>query len=544
MVWILIKDIRLPITERSVSATDFALKKAYLLFGRENVGKAYIYKKSVDARRRDKITVVYSVALSVASKPSAELLEKNGISLIADTEIDTVKGEKELSGRPVVVGNGPCGMFCALLLAENGYRPIVIERGDPVEKRTKAVDSFYKTAKLDTESNIQYGAGGAGTFSDGKLVTRINDSRCRYVLKRFVEFGAPEEIMTLAKPHIGTDKLIGVVRELNKRIEEAGGEIRYRTAMTGLVRSSDGTVTAVKTASGDIPCGAVVLATGNSARDVYSYLGASELSMTEKAFSVGLRIEHLRTDVENALFGSDMMKKAEKDTELRKLLGHAEYACSYRENDRAVYTFCMCPGGEVVSGTSEEGGVVVNGMSRFARDGRNSNCAVCVSVTPQDVKDMGGVMEFCRGIERRAFTLGGGSYRAPIQTVGDFLEFNGKFSEPTRVVPTYMGDGGNVSVARLDTLYPSFITDMLKKGIRRFSGNMKGFNSPDAILTGAETRTSSPYRILRLDSGISPDAKNLYPSGEGAGYAGGITSSAVDGIETAQKIMSEFKSLS
>ena len=541
MFWILIKDIRLPISERSASATDFALKTAYSVFGRDNVGQATVYKKSVDARRRDSISVVYSVAVSVFIEPDEDTLKKHKMSLMAGTDIEVVMGDKPLAQRPVVVGNGPCGMFCALLLAENGYRPIVIERGDEVTKRTERVGAFYGGGRLDTESNIQYGEGGAGTFSDGKLVTRINDSRCRYVLKRFVEFGAPEEIMTLAKPHIGTDRLVSVVGALNKRIVDAGGEIRYRTRMTGLVRSSDGNVTAVRTDGGDIPCGAVVLATGNSARDVYSYLMDSGFGIHEKAFSVGLRIEHLRTDVENALFGQTMMRRAERDPELRRLLGHAEYAYSYREGDRAAYTFCMCPGGEVVCGSSEEGGLVVNGMSRYARDGRNSNCAVCVSVDPSDVRALGGGMEFCRMLERKAYLLGGGGYRAPIQTVGDFLDFRGRYTEPKRVTPTYMGDSGNVSVARLDTLFPSFITDMLRKGIKRFSGQMKGFDRADAVLTGAETRTSAPFRIIRLEGGVSPDAANLYPCGEGAGYAGGITSSAVDGIAAAQRIMSEYK---
>lgn len=540
MVWLIIKDIRLPISESSASATDFALKKAYSLFGRENVGEAHIYKKSVDARR-ERITVVYSVAVSVSDCPSRELLDKNGISVMADTDIRLTKGETPLSDRPVVVGNGPCGMFCALLLAENGYRPIVIERGDSINERIWAVDRFYKTSRLDTESNIQYGAGGAGTFSDGKLVTRINDSRCRYVLNRFVEFGAPEEVLTLSKPHIGTDRLVSVVSALNKRITDMGGEIRYRTAMTGLKRTADGTVYAVQTQSGDIPAGAVVLATGNSARDVYTYLQNDGFDLSEKSISVGVRIEHLRRDVENALFGTDIMKKAQSDAELRKILGHAEYAYSYRENGRAVYTFCMCPGGEVVSGASEEGGLVVNGMSRFARDGRNSNCAVCVSVTPEDVRAVGGTMEFCRMLERRAFLAGGGGYTAPIQTVGDFLDFSGKQHAPTKVIPTYMGDRGNYKTARLDKLFPTFVTDMLKKGIRRFSGNMRGFNSPSAVLTGVETRTSAPYRIVRSDNGCSAAAVNLYPSGEGAGYAGGITSSAVDGIATAQLIMAKYK---
>ena len=544
MALILIKDIRLPITERSASATDFALKKAYKLFGRANVGKAYIYKKSVDARRRDSIKVVYSVAVSVSAEIDTSVLEKNGMSVIAQSDVEVEKGSCTLSARPVVVGNGPCGMFCALLLAENGYRPIVIERGDPVEKRTRAVADFYGGAALDTDSNIQYGAGGAGTFSDGKLVTRISDGRLRYVLERFVQFGAPEEIMTLAKPHIGTDKLVEVVTALNSAIIKAGGQILYRTAMTGLVRSSDGAVTAVKTNNGDIPCGAVVLATGNSARDVYAHIADSGIAMQEKGLSVGLRIEHLRSDVENGLFGAEMMAKAERDPHLRELLGHAEYAYSYRENERGVYTFCMCPGGEIVGGSSERGGVVVNGMSRFKRDGRNSNCAVCVSVTPEEARALGGTMEFCRTIEQRAFKLGGGDYSAPVQTVGDFLDGRGVLSEPKRVLPTYMSDSGRVRVASLDTLFPDFINAMLRKGIRKFGTQMQGFDARDAVLTGAETRTSAPYRILRLDGGSSPDSNNLYPGGEGAGYAGGITSSAVDGIAVAQKIMQRYKPLS
>ncbi len=539
MIWILIKDIRLPITEKSVSATEFALNKARALFGYDNVGEARVYKKSVDARRRDNVSVVYSVALQLCSSPDDELLKRENISIIAEPSIDVKIGEKPLSAPPVVIGNGPAGMFCALVLARNGYRPTVIERGDGVKARVDAVDRFYRTRKLDTESNIQFGAGGAGTFSDGKLVTRINDPRCRYVLEQLVSFGAPEEIMTLAKPHIGTDKLVQVVAALNEEIERLGGKIIYRTAFTGFACSSDGTVTALKTTRGDIPCGAVVLATGNGARDVYSYLTENGFGIAEKALSVGIRIEHLRTDVEQALFGKSLVKKAESDMQLKRLLGHAEYAYSYREGENAAYTFCMCPGGEVVCGSSEEGGVVVNGMSRYARDGRNSNCAVCVSVTPEQARAYGGTMELCRTIEKKAFALGGGEYKAPVQTVGDFLSGAGRLAAPSRVMPTYMNS--NITVARLDTLFPSFVNDMLKKGIKRFSGYMKGFDAPDAVLTGAETRTSAPYRILRLENGSSASSPNLYPCGEGAGYAGGITSSAVDGINAAQRLMAEYR---
>ncbi len=539
MVWILIKDIRLPITEKSVSATEFALKKAFLLFGRDNVGKAKIYKKSVDARRRDNVTVVYSVAVQVGADIDADLLKKENISIIAEPGIDVKIGDKALEHPPVVIGNGPAGMFCALVLAQNGYSPIVIEKGDAVHKRVEVVEGFYRTRKLDTDSNIQFGAGGAGTFSDGKLVTRVNDPRCRYVLEQFARFGAPEEIMTLAKPHIGTDKLVDIVANINAEIESLGGKIMYRTSFLGFNCTSGGVITSVKTSRGDIACGAVVLATGNGARDVYSYLTENGFDIIEKALSVGLRIEHLRTDVEQALFGKDLVKKAAADAELKALLGHAEYAYSMREGERAVYTFCMCPGGEVVCSSSEEGGLVVNGMSRYARNGRNSNCAVCVSVTPEEARAYGGTMELCRTIEKKAFMLGGGEYRAPIQTVGNFLSGSSSLHEPSRVMPTYMD--GNTKTAKLDTLFPSFVGNMLKKGIKRFTGYMKGFDAPDAILTGAETRTSAPYRILRADSGISAASPNLYPCGEGAGYAGGITSSAVDGINAAQRLMEKYK---
>ncbi len=542
MYWILVTDIRLPLSENSEAATEFAQKRVMSVVGRQNVLGAEVYRRSIDARRRGNITSVWSVAVEVSSLPETETLQKEGMRVIAEPSVSVKYGDEKLSARPIIVGFGPAGMFAALLLAENGYRPLVLERGDDTEERIKAVERFYAEGRLDTESNIQFGAGGAGTFSDGKLVTRINDARCRYVLKRFADFGAPKDIMTKAKPHVGTDKLTGAVSGIRDEIIRLGGEIRFRCAFKGIVSDAGGNVTAVKTSSGDVPAGAVILATGHSARDVYSYLKTENFSVTEKAMSVGVRIEHLRKNVENALFGEELMRAAEKDKGLRELLGHAEYQYSYRENDRGVYTFCMCPGGEVVAGASEEGGVVVNGMSRYARDGRNSNCAVCVSVTPEDCAGLGGTMEFCRTIERKAYALGGGGYRAPIETVGDYLEGGKKLSEPSSVMPTYMG-GKNVKLARLDTVFPDFINDMLKKGIRRFGKSMKGFDAPSALLTGAETRTGSPYRITRLENGATAQHGNFYPCGEGAGYAGGITSAAVDGISRAEILMERYAPL-
>ncbi len=539
---ILVKDIRLPIAESSAAATDFAQKKLSALIGAQNVGQAEVYKKSVDARHKDKISVVWSVAVETEVVPSLEIMQKEGLSEIVSHELTFKLGDKKTDERPVVVGFGPAGMFSALVLAENGYCPIVIERGDDTADRLKAVERFYATGRLDTESNIQFGAGGAGTFSDGKLVTRINDKRCRYVLKRFSDFGAPKEVLTKAKPHVGTDKLVGVVEAIKNEIIRLGGEIRFRTAMVSLNTDSQGEIKSVVTANGEIPCCAVILATGHSARDVYGYLGKSDYSMSEKPLSVGVRIEHLRTEVENALYGRDIMRLAERNENIKELLGSAEYAYSHREPDGAAYTFCMCPGGEVVAGASEEGGVVVNGMSRYARDGRNSNCAVCVSMTPEECKPFGGAMAFIRQIEQRAYQLGGGGYRAPIETVGDFLaERKGaELHQVSVVIPTYMGDNGNYKVADLHTLFPNKVNRLLGTGIKAFGRKMKGFDAPYAILTGAETRTSAPYRIERNEYGTAIGHKNLYPCGEGAGFAGGITSAAVDGIEQAIKLMSVY----
>lgn len=540
MSWVLVKDIRLPLAESSAVATEFAQRKLAALVGRENVGASRIYRKSVDARHRDRISIVWSAAVEISELPKNDALEKAGITPLVSDEVVITHGTKPSSGRPLVVGFGPAGMFAALILAENGYRPIVIERGDDTPERIKAVNEFYTSGRLDTESNIQFGAGGAGTFSDGKLVTRVNDSRCGYVLKRFVEFGAPEDILTEAKPHVGTDLLTGIVDGIKNEIVKLGGEVMFRCALRSFKTDSAGNITSALTTRGEIACGSVVLASGHSARDVYAYLGKSGYAMEEKAVSVGLRIEHLRSAVEKAIYGDAALRLAEKDPEIKRRLGSAEYAYSLRENDRAVYTFCMCPGGEVVAGASEECALVVNGMSRSARDGRNSNSALCVSVTPEDCRAFGGTLEFCRRLERRAYVLGGGGYRAPVETVGDFLSGSRAPAFPSEVVPTYMGDHGNILPARLETIFPDFVSEMLRRGIRAFGRRMQGFDSPGAVLTGAETRTSAPYRIIRGETGSAPGHPNLYPCGEGAGYAGGITSAALDGIKQAERIISLY----
>ncbi|MEE0970678.1 MAG: hypothetical protein U0M06_15040 [Clostridia bacterium] len=485
-----------------------------------------IFKRSIDARHRDNILCVCSVLAETSSNISIpeERFSKYGISIGANDDISFEIGNTRLWDRPLVVGLGPAGIFCALILAENGYAPIVIERGSAVEERTKAVEDFYAGGALDLNTNIQFGAGGAGTFSDGKLVTRINDQKCAYVLKRLHEFGAPDEILYKAKPHIGTDILRSVVSAAAEKIRELGGEIRYNTRLVDIVG------TKAVTNQGEINFGAIVLALGHSARDTYEMLLSRDFVIEPKPFSVGVRIEHLQEDIDKALFG----KYAGHPK-----LGKGEYNLSDTTGDRGVYTFCMCPGGSVVAATSEECGVVVNGMSSFARDGKNANSAVAVSVTKEDYgNSVIGAIEFQRNIERAAFVAGGSNYNVPIQTFGDFIE--GKaITEPKRILPTYM-NGGRFKIAELGTLLPQFITSELKRGICAFERRIEGFSARDAVLSGFETRTSAPLRILRDDNMCAVGKEGVYPCGEGAGYAGGITSAAVDGIKTAMAIMSKY----
>ena len=496
-----------------------------------------IFKKSVDARKRQDVRLVYSVAVSEkeGKKLSQKLMDRLGARKIQTAEIEFEYGDIEMTERPVVVGMGPAGMFCALMLAEQGYRPIIIDRGDAVADRVSAVDRFYTEGKLDTDSNIQFGAGGAGTFSDGKLLTRINDAKCSYVLETFKKFGAPEDITLKAKPHIGTDILRVVVDNILGRIEELGGDVIYRCKMSGIEELSGGNIRVITT-KGDFVCSDVVLALGHSARDTYKMLIESGFAITPKPISVGVRIEHLRKDIESMLYG---------DFAGHPALGAAEYALSDTKSDRGVYTFCMCPGGEVVGAASEEESVVVNGMSKYARDGRNSNSAIAVSVRPQDFEAVDGstalgAIEFQRKIERAAYIAGGRDYSAPMQTVGDFLSGK-RGSMPSKVTPTYMG--GKCAASDMNDVLPDFVTEHLRYGIQSFDRKICGFADENAILTGAETRTSAPVRILRTEDMSAVGHQGIYPCGEGAGYAGGITSAAVDGIKTALAIIKKYKKI-
>ncbi len=491
------------------------------------------FRKSIDARRKSDIKIIYSVSVAGEfSQKDREHLLRSGIKELKTEMPNPVFGDERLEAPPVIVGTGPAGLFAALILTEAGYKPIVLERGSRVSERIKKVASFTNGAPLDTDTNIQFGAGGAGTFSDGKLITRINDPFSSYVLERFCEFGAPTEIKYAAKPHIGTDILSAVVDKMLSYIEGLGAIVYYNTRFEKYKTDIRGRVTSVSTSRGDIEAGALILAIGHSARDTYFSLLDSGISAEAKPFSVGMRIEHLREDIDCAMYGSFAGTPS---------LGSAEYALSHNTKVRGVYTFCMCPGGEVVAATSEEGGTVTNGMSKNARQGRNSNSAVVCSVFKEDYGvTPSSAIEFQRKIERAAFIAGGSDYSAPIITVGDFLS-DRLSTVPKRILPTYM-NGERVRLSSPYSYLPRFVCDGIKSALSAFDKRIEGFAKDDAVLSGAETRTSAPIRLTRAaDTGLALGFENIYPAGEGAGYAGGITSAAIDGIRTAMSLMKRYK---
>jgi len=498
-----------------------------------------LHRRSVDARHRDRVCMVCSVIVESTtgqdlSKLSPALLAKLEAKSWVEQELHLVeRGATAMRARPLIVGMGPAGLFCALFLAEQGYRPILIDRGGCVADRVQAVERFHTFGILDTDCNVQFGAGGAGTFSDGKLLTRISDPKCAWVLRKLHEFGAPEDILYKAKPHVGTDVLRVVVERMLSRIEALGGELHYRTCLTDIVELADGTLRAVTT-QGDFVCSTLVLALGHSARDTYRMLISKQFDIIPKPISVGVRIEHLQEDIDRALY---------HDFAGHPALGPAEYALSDTKSDRGVYTFCMCPGGEVVAAASEEGGVVVNGMSHRARDGKNANSAVVVSVRCEDYPHVDGnaalgAIAYQRSIEKAAYDAGERQYAAPIQTVGDFLRGEVRH-EPSRVMPTYRA-GNAVKLTDISTLFAPYVTEHLRYGLGVFDRKVAGFAAEHALLTGPETRTSAPVRILRGEDFCAIGHPLIYPCGEGAGYAGGITSAAVDGLRVAVAMIGRY----
>ncbi len=527
---VIISEISSAVNESEKNIIDKAIRRAGLT--KSDIHVAGIYKTSLDARDNTNIKLVSSVWVETdvndeeracALKPFCSQVKVNDFAPASF-------GTERADGRIVIAGFGPAGMFAALTLAEYGYKPLVLERGGDVDSRTAKVTAFWKNGTFDRQSNVQFGEGGAGTFSDGKLTTRIKDPLCRHILKKFTEFGAPEEILTKAKPHIGTDKLRGIVKLMRERIIELGGEVRFNSAVTDL-KIQNCNINAVEVNSVEtINTAAVIFAVGHSARDTFEMLNRKGICLEAKPFSIGARIEHTQESVNKSLYGKQYDNP---------VLPKGEYQLSYRQGERAVYTFCMCPGGYVVPSQSEENTIVTNGMSEFSRNGANANSALVVSVSPDDYgkNPLDGV-EFAKKIEQKAYTLAGSNYSAPACTAGKLLGDRTSLSGSV-LTPTY-----SLGVTECDftQLFPKFVTDMMSTGLRCFSKKMKCFGESDAVLTGPETRTSSPVRILRNENMQSVSVNGLYPCGEGAGYAGGIMSAAVDGVKAAEKIIARYKS--
>ena len=492
----------------------------------EEIVWARLTRKSVDAR--DKSDVHFTLSLEVETARPVRPLPRGAEIVEASPAAEEKPFAGRLQCRPVVVGMGPAGLFAGLTLARAGLKPLVIERGRPVEQREQDVEAFWRGGGLDPVSNVQFGEGGAGAFSDGKLNSGIKDPRCRRVLEFLHAAGAPEEILWQAKPHIGTDRLKPTVRAIRERIIALGGEVRFETVLTGL-RTVDGRITGAELNGNEVfETNHVVLAVGHSARDTFEWLHRMGVRMSPKPFAIGARIEHKQADINRSQYGKFADHPA---------LGAADYKLSvHLPNGRAVYTFCMCPGGQVVAAASEAGGVAVNGMSLFARDGENANSALLVNVTPEDFggdDPLAGV-RFQRQWERAAFAAGGSDYHAPAQTVGDFLKKRPS-THGGHVTPSYRP---GVKWGSLDDCLPGFVTDALREALPLLDRKLKGFASPDAVFTGVETRSSSPLRIER-DKGCVGSLRGLYPCGEGAGYAGGIMSAAVDGMRCAEAILEE-----
>lgn len=486
-----------------------------------------IFKRSLDARKKENIHYVYVVDVAVNNENRILKGAKGKhLSLAPDLSYLLPQGGEKPKKRPIVVGFGPTGLFAALILAEMGFCPIVLERGGDVDSRKKAVDAFWETGRLDTENNVQFGEGGAGTFSDGKLTTRIKDPRCRKVLEEMVAAGAPEEILYDAKPHIGTDLLRGVVKGIRQKIWDLGGEVRFHTKLTGFEWNGE-KIRAVLTDAGErLETHDVVLALGHSARDTFTLLWEEGFALEQKPFAMGVRIEHPQEMINRAQYG-----------EAAEQLPAADYRLTYTTKaGRGVYTFCMCPGGYVVAAASEEGRLAVNGMSEHARDGENANSALLVQVFPEDFGSehpLAG-MFLQRELEEKAFAAGGGGYTAPVQCVGSFL---GQEGMENTVRATYRP---RVREGNLDEIFPSFMTEALREALPAMGKKLKGFDRADALLTAVESRSSSPIRILRNEEGESLRFAGVYPAGEGAGYAGGIVSAAVDGIAVAEKIAEKY----
>ncbi|MEJ1969042.1 MAG: NAD(P)/FAD-dependent oxidoreductase [Rhizomicrobium sp.] len=522
-----ISEIRLPLGHGPEALKSAVLKK--LRIPAAALKRFSVFKRGADARKKAAIVFVYTVDAEIVGEAGvlARLGRDPHIQRTPDMDYRFVAQAPPMPfKRPVVIGAGPCGLFAALILAQSGFRPIILERGKVVRERTRDTWGLWRRGVLDPESNVQFGEGGAGTFSDGKLYSQIKDPRHlgRKVLTEFVKAGAPEEILTEAHPHIGTFRLVTMVESLRRTIEALGGEYRFRHRAADLDIDAARQVRGVVLAGGSrIEADHVVLAPGHSARDVFQMLFDRGVDIAAKPFSIGFRIEHPQSLVDRARYGRSVPE-----------LGAAEYRLVHHaSNGRSVYSFCMCPGGTVVAATSEEGRVATNGMSQYSRNERNANAGIVVGITPEDYPDhvLAGI-DLQRKWESKAFAAGGGTYHAPGQRVGDFLA-----ARPSTalggVTPSYKP---GVHLTDLSDCLPDYAVAAIREALPAFGRQIPGFAMEDAILTGVETRTSSPIRIARGEDFQSPNTKGLYPAGEGAGFAGGILSAGVDGIKVAEAV--------
>ena len=523
---ILLKNIALGLNEEEAFLKEKAA--AALRIAPEDISGLKIIRKSLDARKKNRIHFVYSLAVSLSPDLEKQVLSSPlpEISRLEESlPLPAIRIEKGPKERPVVVGTGPAGLFAALCLTEGGFPPLIIDRGKEIPDRVKDVDLFWNEGKLNPQSNVQFGEGGAGTFSDGKLYTRLQEPRIAFILKTFFRFGAPEEILYLQKPHVGTDRLRRIILALRKYLQEKGAEYRFRTRLTGLEIHQEAIQGVILNEQITVPASVILLAIGNGARDTFQMLSGSGIALEPKPFAIGLRVEHPQKLINHIQYGPSAGHPR---------LPPADYHLTSRSSHgRGVYTFCMCPGGFVIGAGSEPGQVVANGMSLFQRNAPWANSALVVNVGPQDFPSpdpLAGI-EFQRECEEKAFLLGGKNFKAPAQKLLDFLNRR----DPGPIPETSFQPG--VSPAPLQGCLPSFVVEDLREALPHFNRKMPGFCSPDAVLIGVETRTSSPLRILRGEDFQSRSVRGLYPCGEGSGYAGGIISSALDGIKAAEAIM-------